>query len=42
MSDDKRMVQEELNGLWDDGRLSQILTFVFLFFLPVFQTQTGA
>ena len=43
MSDDKRIAQEELNGLWDGGRLlSRILTFGFLFFLLVFQTQRGA
>ena len=37
------MVQEEQDGLWTSGSLvSHFLTFGFLFFIAVFQTQTRA
>lgn len=43
MSHGEGMVQEEQNGLWVSVSLiSHVLTFGFLFFIPVFQTQTRA
>lgn len=41
MSQDEGTVQEKQDGLWASGSLvSHVLTFLFLFFIPVFQTQT--
>lgn len=41
MSQAEVVVQEEQDGLWASGSLiSHVLTFGFLFFIPVFQTRT--